>query len=417
VDKLKKQFLSIKEQLSDKKPFFERKIERWKRRDRESWYKQASRLLEEALVCEQEIISVFDSSDWKHNKPFLKVKINTLEGLFKELATLTRSSWLKMIEVTVVVCVIVFVLRTFIFGIYHVPTSSAEPTLLVGDRVWGNKLTYVFTDPKPGDMVMFQDPGFACKVISEVISEVIPEVIPDDAKQNFWVRIKNYLSCWWQRYIGIEIALLGLLGGPRNMAKRVVAGPGDVIEGKIESGKPAVYRNGKKLRELYVNRYSLLAMKKLVGFFEREKIAGIKIPKFLRARKKIVLYSYDPKKDFEDQPFYYIDYRDVLYDRKTGYMKIYKSQVPSESKQGKVIDTFGPYMIPEGKYWVMGDNRRNSVDSREWGVVDRKKISGKASFIIWSLDSEEPVWFFEFIKNPFRFFSLLRWDRFFKKVE
>jgi signal peptidase I len=403
MDKLKKQFLSIQEQLADKKPFFERRIERWKRKDRKSWYKQASRLLEEALVCEQEIVSVFDSADWKYSKPFLKVKINTLEGLFKELATLTRSSWLKLIEVTVVVCVIVFVLRTFIFGIYHVPTSSAEPTLLVGDRVWGNKMTYLLTNPRAGDMVMFQDPSFTCVALPE--------------KPSIWMRIKNYLSCWWQRSIGIEVSLLGLPGGPRNMAKRVIAGPGDVIEGKIEDGKPAIYRNGKKLSEKYVNRYPLLAMKKLVGFFEREKLFGLTIPKFLRAYKKIVLYSYDPKKDFEAQPFYYIDYRNVLYDRKTGYMKIYKSQVASKSKEGKEIDVFGPYMIPEGKYWVMGDNRRNSVDSREWGVVDRKEISGKASFIIWSLDSEEPVWFFEFIKNPFGFFSLLRWDRFFKKVE
>ena len=98
-------------------------------------------------------------------------------------------------------------------------------------------------------------------------------------------------------------------------------------------------------------------------------------------------------------------------------MKTYKSGLPVVDKSGKYIDIFGPYIVPEKKYWVMGDNRRNSIDSREWGLVDREKISGKASFVIWSLDSEEPLWIFDFIKNPFRFVAALRLRRFFKKIK
>jgi signal peptidase I len=385
MDKLKKQFLSIRERFSDKRPLFERKIEIWKKREREAWYKQAKLLFEEALACEKEIVSVFDSSDWKYNKAFLKVKITAYEGLFKELMAVTRSSWLRLIESTVIVIAIVFLLRTFVFGIYHVPTSSAEPSLLVGDRVWGNRIIYLFQNPKPGDMVMFQDPEFSYD--------------------------KSIFQRFWQKNIGIEIPFIGLKRGPRNKAKRIVAKPGDVIEGKIENGNPVIYKNGKLLNENYVNKYPLIALKKVTGFFDRDLIGPVKIPSFLKSQKKLVFYSYDPKKDFEEQPFYFIDYRDVLYDQKTGYMKIYKPQSPSK------IDIFGPYIVAQNKYWVMGDNRKNSIDSREWGFVDKKDITGKASFIIWSLDSEETVWIFEFIKNPFRFFSLLRWDRFLKKVE
>ena len=48
---------------------------------------------------------------------------------------------------------------------------------------------------------------------------------------------------------------------------------------------------------------------------------------------------------------------------------------------------FGPFPVPEGKYFVMGDNRNNSKDSRAWGVgaIPYERITGRAHFVIWPL--------------------------------
>ncbi len=55
-------------------------------------------------------------------------------------------------------------------------------------------------------------------------------------------------------------------------------------------------------------------------------------------------------------------------------------------------DNLGPFLVPEGKYFVMGDNRDHSLDSRFWGFVNRDLIRGKALILYWSWDTGANWW-------------------------
>ena len=54
-------------------------------------------------------------------------------------------------------------------------------------------------------------------------------------------------------------------------------------------------------------------------------------------------------------------------------------------------DNFGPITVPEDKFFMLGDNRDNSRDSRYWGFVDYSQLRGKALFIYWSWDKDHTL--------------------------
>ncbi len=63
-------------------------------------------------------------------------------------------------------------------------------------------------------------------------------------------------------------------------------------------------------------------------------------------------------------------------------MALHDDYVPPEFRSH---DDFGPQLIPQGYYFVMGDHRNNSSDSRHWGMVPKKYIVGKVQVRWWPL--------------------------------
>jgi signal peptidase I len=87
-------------------------------------------------------------------------------------------------------------------------------------------------------------------------------------------------------------------------------------------------------------------------------------------------------------------------------------------------DQFGPFKVPDGQYFAMGDNRDRSSDSRYWGTVPRSMIKGRAFMVYWSFRGTPPPADAppsDRVKELFgvviHFFTRTRWDRTFLIVD
>ncbi len=98
---------------------------------------------------------------------------------------------------------------------------------------------------------------------------------------------------------------------------------------------------------------------------------------------------------------------------------------PAIADMARRRDQFGPFPVPPGSFFGMGDNRDNSLDSRYWGAIPRQNIFGRPVVLYWSYEAEpnSHIW-----KGPVaklrqladvavHFFSRTRWDRMFTVVK
>ncbi|HSW73659.1 MAG TPA: signal peptidase I [Candidatus Limnocylindria bacterium] len=310
------------------------------------------------------------------------------------------TSLASTIKELVVLLLIVFLIRTFGFGLYQVPTGSMETTMLVGERFFADKFSYLFSKPQRNDIIALNDPTFPYS-------------------SNKFVRL-------YQEYVGWPV----WPWGPINFTKRIVGVPGDHVKGVIEDGKPVVYLNGQKLDEsAYLNKEPLLGVWSAYPAYEWR--------------------SYVPGKAYDQQPFYRVNPRFIMRSEQVSpeYLAMENLTITPEGfllkEPGKPIEKHGDmrdsgfssrknggqegshwsggdeYDIHLGpnEYWLMGDNRRGSADSRAFGPVDGRLIHGKILFRIWSSDSSESWWIVDLIKHPVDFWRRMRWSRFFQRIK
>ncbi len=262
-------------------------------------------------------------------------------------------------ESLIVIVPVVFFIKTFIFGLYQVPTGSMETTMLVGERFLADKLTPYLFGPQRGEIISFNEPTYPYS--------------------------KNWAVNMYEQYVSWNVV---------NFTKRVIAVPGDHIQGKIEDGKPVVYLNGEKLDEPYLNKYPLLARLQ---------------------NGKLDYRSYDPNYSYDKQPFYRLSQAQVARAKMyLGDQNILYPNTPALTHRGDK-DIYDVHLGPS-EYWMMGDNRQGSSDSRDWGPLNTQKVMfhGRIVFRIWSMDSDESWWIFDLLKHPIDFWSRVRWSRFFQ---
>ena len=139
----------------------------------------------------------------------------------------------------------------------------------------------------------------------------------------------------------------------------------------------------------------LLANKFVYGAqipFTHVRLPGLRDP----MPNDIVIFQYpeDPSRDFIKRivagPGQTVEIRDkILFvnDKRSidpAKSKYIDPRIISNRDAGSIRDNFGPAIVPKGHYFVMGDNRDNSEDSRYWGYLNRELIHGKALIMYWS---------------------------------
>jgi signal peptidase I len=90
-----------------------------------------------------------------------------------------------------------------------------------------------------------------------------------------------------------------------------------------------------------------------------------------------------------------------------------------EVTSADVRERYGPVTVPDGQYFVMGDNRDNSQDSRYWGFLPRHYVKGKALMIYWSYESGREDYVDDGLGATIKrllsvvthFFTRTRWER------
>lgn len=192
-------------------------------------------------------------------------------------------SKLRQYALTVVIALVVgMLLRTYVVQAYRIPSRSMKDTLLIGDFLLVDKISFRFSEPQVGDVIVFEYP----------------------------------------------------LNSSKDFIKRIIAAEGQLVE--IVNKK--LYVDGEYAEDWFPSQHT----------------------------------------DYQTFPAAYSN-----------------------------RDNFGPFEVPPGQYFVMGDNRDNSRDSRDWGFLERKYIKGRAFLLYfsWAPDPEAPQ-----LTDPLSFFEVLAYN-------
>jgi signal peptidase I len=205
------------------------------------------------------------------------------EGESVDRGRSSRAFWTELPFLVVIALVLAILLKTFVVQAFYIPSSSMEPTLLIGDRVLVTKTAYLYREPRRGEVVVFSE-----------------DLDVEDEDGNLLMGTLQSLASG----LGVTEP------SERDFIKRIIGLPGETIE----------------------------------------------------MRGGVVLIDGEPIPEATSTDGGYLSRPDLT--------------------------DFGPVTVEEGHYFMMGDNRPNSADSRYGlGQIPRDQILGRAFVIIWPLGS------------------------------
>ncbi len=231
--------------------------------------------------------------------------------------------------------ILIFIFRSFIYEPFIIPSSSMMPTLLIGDLILVNKLFYNIKNPLNNNTIInIGKPNYGDIIVFQ------------------YPKNKNI-----------------------NYVKRIIGLPKDKIIYNEKTKEIFIYKFSKN-KNRYINlvKYS---NKQISPYIEEINYSNKNIKEYIwNINKKI-------KKNQNSEI--------IFLNEKIEYLKNKKHKIlllPFTKYKNKI----NSWIIPNNMYFVIGDYRDNSEDSRYWGFLHQDLIIGKVQYIWMSLEKQENSW-------------------------
>ncbi len=267
------------------------------------------------------------------------------------------------------------VIISFVIQNTRIPTGSMETTIQVGDFVLVNKFIYGSSSPKYIPFTEIELPYFSFPSVREpergdIVVFEFPgnrdEIVPDELNVNY--------------------------------VKRLIGMPGDLLEVRDK----VVFINGKENwippHIQYLSPYPVPADRTNPRIFPVGKPWNEDNYGPLRIPKKGDVIQLNTENILEWKTFINREYLKDVVSISNGKIFI----------EGKEVTS---YIIKKDYYFMMGDNRDDSLDSRFWGFVPRDYVVGQAFMVLFSWDRDIPF------SQPIKLLGSIRFDRVLKLID
>ena len=275
----------------------------------------------------------------------------------------------RLVKILISLLILALVLKIFVVDAFKIPTSSMKDTLLEGDFLLVNKTAYSISTPhqipflgkrlQRTELIATGNPAF-----NDVIAFEIPANIYDPASEEYSILIK-----------------------------RIIGLPGDTIELKNQE----LYINSQKYRtpsfiKINLNETPIENVNKDLFPYNNkwslENYGPIVVP------KKGMKVELDPQNILLWQNAINTDYGAKVISVEGTVINLNKQPIRD-------------YIFEKDYYFVLGDNRKNSIDSRYFGYIPKEWIIGKAFMIYWSQIPAQSAGISDFF-NTIRFSRLMQ---------
>ncbi len=293
--------------------------------------------------------------------------------LAKKMRQQAKNPVLDWIEAILWAACVVLVVNQYLFQAYRIPSGSMLETLLVGDMIFVDKLSFgpellpgVLKSPglaraQRGQVIVFENPTYLSRgpvytILQQMLYMLTLTLVDIDRDENGEPRV-HYLI---KRAIGMSGDRIRIERGV--VSFRFAGTESWIGEGEFKAGSGMGYGNH---RSVASGDYAAIEASGMAAAYGD---AGLPVPVGLTVNGGEAAAQKDG----------------FAFD--SARVRTMYAMYPQDPRYASAARRYSAgWFIPEGRVFPMGDNRDNSRDARYFGPVSERKVLGKALFIYWPL--------------------------------